>query len=141
MPICVHRWWKWVFRVHFRSFAASSIPRDSMPRIFAGLRFATITIVTKPVNHGDSGIFDVKSLPGAICYLHRDGAGSNKSGSNFAIPAAGDSGSVSIGGTGDSTGAWPASAGGYAITAVCTMPAPDNRTVTSSAVAPRVVWP
>jgi hypothetical protein len=102
--------------------------------------FATVTLVTAPVNHGDSGIFHVRSLAGAICQLHGTRSGHTDRLSNtFTIPVGGDYGSARAGSAADSTtGAWPAAS--YAVTVVCTMPAPDNRTATSSP-AITVVWP
>jgi hypothetical protein len=104
--------------------------------------FATIKLVTAPVVHGDSGVFDVKSVPGAVCHIQRSGGGhSARSGANFTIGSTGENASVHAGGSADSGGSWSASPTGYTVTAVCTMPAPDNRTATSAAITPPVVWP
>jgi len=102
--------------------------------------FATIRLVKAPVNHGDSGIFDVKSLPGASCYIHRDGVSPNRTSKSFIIPASGDDASATAGAVADSGSAqaWPTSALGYNITAVCSLAGKPTITSTAIAVVP---WP
>jgi hypothetical protein len=101
---------------------------------------STIKLVKAPVKHGDSGIFDVNSLPGASCYIHRDGVSPNRTSKSFIIPASGDDGSATAGAAADSGSAqpWPTSPSGYNITAVCSL---AGQTTTTSASILVVPWP
>jgi hypothetical protein len=100
--------------------------------------FATVALTKAPVLHGDSGIFDVKSLGGATCHIHRaDGGRSPRDGSNFTIPASGDSAAVHAGGSADGA-SWGTSATGYTVTAVCSLAGQPTATSPAIVVVP---WP
>jgi hypothetical protein len=106
---------------------------------------ANIMLVTAPKVNGDSGIFGVTSLGGAICHLHRTGGAASRQprdSTNFTVPAGGAA-TVSAGGSVETNGTpWGKTATGYSytITVVCTAAAPDGRTATS--VTPVVMpWP
>jgi hypothetical protein len=100
--------------------------------------FATIKLVTAPPAFPQSGVFDVRSLPGASCYIHRDGASGNRSSKSFIIPASGDYGNATAGAAADSgTGQpWPTWASGYNITAVCSLAGQTTTTSAAISVSP-----
>jgi hypothetical protein len=93
--------------------------------------FATVA-VTPPAVHGSAGTFDVQSLVGASCIVHRTGGGQ----SNLDLPAY----TVQPNGHAVITRgqSWPAApAPGYSITATCSLA--GRPTVTSPVV--KVIWP
>ena len=91
--------------------------------------FATVQ-ATPPTAHGNDATFVVQSLPSATCTLtaRRTGRGSKPiTSTSFTIGGDGSSGPFPWGNT------W--AKGLYQVTARCTMPPPDKRSITSVAVS------
>jgi hypothetical protein len=102
--------------------------------------FATIVQATPPAAQGGDATFVVQSLPTATCTLTATGTapgpGNSHTLSNITIGVDGSSGPVQWGGNNNvypRRHAW--AAGTYQVTATCTMPPPDNRSITSAAVS------
>jgi hypothetical protein len=99
--------------------------------------FATITSATPPATSPGNGKFIVRSLPGASCYLTRSGGGHSPRNSTPAVTVGSNGYAPEI--DWGVTWTWWTTPTNLSFTATCTMPDPDNRHISSGAVA--VIWP